>query len=122
VTEHGINRAVLNQNGEVEFLTDLKESDKWQCLRCGKCCKKMNCKNLKNCSCTDYEKRPIICRLFPLSLFVRDNKMFFIKSLSCPGWNKGEKVDFNYFLSLMQEFYDEYKKNHEILEKYRRYF
>lgn len=122
VIDHGIDNAVINQNSETEFITDLKETDKWQCLKCGKCCEKMKCRFLKDNRCLDYEKRPIVCKLFPLSLFVRDNKIFFIKSLSCPGWNKGERVDFSYFVSLMEEFYNEFKKNPEILEGLKEFF
>jgi len=36
---------------------------KWECSKCGACCRLAGCKFLKNGLCSIYETRPEICRV-----------------------------------------------------------
>ena len=102
LVDNGVNRSFFNDDGRVLFLTDLSKDDKWECRKCGKCCRGVLCKKLIVNDCSNYNNRPLVCKLFPMSVMAGDHLMF-IKSSYCPGWGKGNKVNFNGWIRLMQE-------------------
>ncbi len=102
LVNNGVNSAAINDDGSVLFLTDLSKNDSWACQRCGKCCRGVGCGKLKVNDCSDYLNRPLVCRLFPISV-MRGDHLMFIKSGYCPGWGKGGKVDFKGWIALMQQ-------------------
>lgn len=115
VIDHEINKSIINDKGEVLFNTDLSKDNKWSCQRCGKCCRGVKCKKVIDNQCSHYDSRPLVCKLFPISI-IRGDRINFIKSSYCPGWGKGVKVNFNEWLKLMNECYESLKDSRTIKE------
>ncbi len=114
VINHGLNRAVTDDNGSLLFVTDLSPLDKWSCKHCGACCKSVDCDKLLYNGCSDYDSRPLVCRLFPLSI-IRGPLLSFIKSPLCKGWGTGEEVDFSYWLTLMKSCFELFLSNSKVV-------
>lgn len=120
VIDRGLNNAVVDGDGSVLFITDLKRSDSWECRRCGKCCSGVNCLKYDN-GCTDYPNRPLVCKLFPLSI-IHSGRLEFIKSPYCPGWGAGKNVDFDSWVSLMHDCYLELRNNPNLFSEWVSFF
>lgn len=76
------------------------------------------CPYLKDFRCTIYEKRPIVCKTYPLSPNL-DNQIY-IDSFGCPEINKGEKkLEFEkeYFASYFKSYQEKYIETHFEFEK-----
>lgn len=93
----------------------LKEGDRWQCVRCGDCCRSVfdeawvkfmggdidkdgQCINLDGTPgktrCAIYERRPNPCRVYPFSLRkVEPGKYTPVIHRKCPGFGEGPEID-----------------------------
>jgi Fe-S-cluster containining protein len=47
------------------------------------------CKYFKKPYCTIYNKRPLDCKVYPVTLDLRNNKVVFVIDLKCPAVKKG---------------------------------
>lgn len=56
------------------------------------------CKFFKKPYCTIYNNRPVDCRVYPVTLDLRNNKVIFVIDLKCPAVKKGiiDKIFINY--------------------------
>lgn len=102
--------------------TLINKNTKWECVRCGKCCKgiiiskeknlsiikdgKPICKFLDGTNCLDYSSRPFICQLYPFIIDVdkildsngtaRPHNAFLLENLKihtdCCGYGKGKRI------------------------------
>lgn len=120
VIDRGLNNAVVDDSGSVLFVTDLKRGDSWDCQRCGKCCAGVNCAKYDN-GCNDYPNRPLLCKLFPLSI-IRSGRLEFIKSSYCPGWGRGKSIDFDAWVALMHDCYLKLSSNPHLISEWELFF
>ena len=61
------------------------------------------CVFLENERCTIYPLRPLICRFYPFELKVlHDQKYTFLYTEECPGINKGQLLNVDYFNRMFQ--------------------
>jgi Fe-S-cluster containining protein len=61
------------------------------------------CVFLENNRCTVYSLRPLICRFYPFELKFSNSKKFkFLYTEECPGLNKGQPLNKDYFRKMFQ--------------------
>ena len=99
-------------------MQQIDKKTKWECVRCGDCCKgyipekKKNlainniCKFLDNNECNNYQERPFICKLYPFIIdldnilspdgVARPQNAFLLENLKiheeCPGIGQGKRI------------------------------
>lgn len=101
---------------------EITKKVRWECQRCGKCCKgiimskkknlsilkdgKHVCKSLTDKLCSMYNNRPFICKIYPFIMDItkcvddngvaRPQKSFLVENLKihteCSGYGKGKRV------------------------------
>jgi Fe-S-cluster containining protein len=67
------------------------------------------CIFLENNRCSIYSLRPLICRFYPFELKVMHNRKYtFLYTDECPGINKGQLLNENYFRKIFQLAHDKF--------------
>lgn len=62
---------VLNRAPDIYFNFEQVQNHPEFCIKCGTCCRNINCKDFNGRTCDDYNSRPHACKEFPYYDLVR---------------------------------------------------
>ena len=91
VTSQATDAFAVKACGKMPYVFEMKKTKAGQCFF------------LKNCECTIYAYRPIVCRFYPFSLEqIGKTGYRFLQTQECPGVGKGKELSGNYFEGLLR--------------------